>query len=104
VTHCRRIMLEELQRRNFSPTTIRSYLYAVERFARHFKCRPDRLHHTHLRSYQASLLRTEQLQPKTVRLHVSALRFLREDVEASLSPRRHAVPDGAPASAVDPEC
>jgi len=74
VTHCRRIMLEELQRRNFSPTTIRSYLYAVERFARHFKCRPDRLNHTHLRSYQAHLLRTGQLQPKTVRLHVSALR------------------------------
>ena len=48
-------MLEELQRRNFSPTTIRSYLYAVERFARHFKCRPDRLNHTHLRSYQAHL-------------------------------------------------
>jgi integrase/recombinase XerD len=75
VTHCRRIMLEELQRRNFSPTTIRSDLYAVERFARHFKCRPDRLNHTHLRSYQAHLLRTGQLQPKTVRLHVSALRF-----------------------------
>lgn len=75
MTHCRRIMLEELQRRNFSPTTIRSYLYAVERFARHFKCRPDRLNHTHLRSYQAYLLRTGQLQPKTVRLHVSALRF-----------------------------
>jgi integrase/recombinase XerD len=75
VTHCRRIMLEELQRRNFSPTTIRSYLYAVERFARHFRCRPDRLNHTHLRSYQAYLLRTGQLQPKTVRLHVSALRF-----------------------------
>jgi site-specific recombinase XerD len=68
-------MLEELQRRNFSPTTIRSYLYAVERFARHFKCRPDRLNHTHLRSYQAHLLRTGPLQPKTVRLHVSALRF-----------------------------
>jgi site-specific recombinase XerD len=68
-------MLEELQRRNFSPTTVRSYLYAVERFARHFKCRPDRLNHTHLRSYQAYLLRTGQLQPKTVRLHVSALRF-----------------------------
>jgi integrase/recombinase XerD len=75
VTHCRQIMLEELQRRNFSPTTIRSYLHAVERFARHFKCRPDRLNHTHLRSYQAYLLRTGQLQPKTVRLHVSALRF-----------------------------
>ena len=47
----------------------------MERFARHFKCRPDRLNHTHLRSYQAYLLRTGQLQPKTVRLHVSALRF-----------------------------
>jgi site-specific recombinase XerD len=68
-------MLEELQRRNFAPTTVRSYLYAVERFARHFKCRPDRLNQTHLRSYQAHLLRTGQLQPKTVRLHVSALRF-----------------------------
>jgi site-specific recombinase XerD len=68
-------MLEELQRRNFSPTTVRSYLYAVERFARHFKCRPDRLNQTHLRSYQLHLLRTGQLQPKTVRLHVSALRF-----------------------------
>src|SRR4029079_8227461 len=75
VTHCRQMMLEELQRRNFSPTTVRSYLSAVERFARHFKCRPDRLNQTHLRSYQAYLLRTGQLQPKTVRLHVSALRF-----------------------------
>ena len=75
MTHCRRIMLEELQRRNFAPTTVRSYLYAVERFARHFKCRPDRLNQTHLRSYQASLLRTGQLTPRTVRLHVAALRF-----------------------------
>ena len=75
MTHCRRIMLEELQRRNFAPTTVRSYLYAVERFARHFGCRPDRLNQTHLRSYQAYLLRTGQLTPRTVRLHVAALRF-----------------------------
>jgi integrase len=47
----------------------------VERFARHFKCRPDRLNQTHLRSYQPHLLRTGQLQPKTVRLHLSARRF-----------------------------
>lgn len=31
---------------NFSPTTIRTYLSAVERFARHFKCRPDHLNQT----------------------------------------------------------
>ena len=33
MTHCRRLMLEELQRRNFAPTTISSYLHAVEQFA-----------------------------------------------------------------------
>jgi integrase/recombinase XerD len=75
VTHCRQVMLEELQRRNFAPKTISSYLHAVEQFARHFKCRPDRLNPTHLRSYQAYLLRERKMRPLTVRLHVAALRF-----------------------------
>ncbi len=75
MTHCRQIMLEELQRRNFAPTTISTYLHAVEQFARHFKCRPDRLNHTHFRSYQAYLLHERQMRPLTVRLHVAALRF-----------------------------
>ena len=75
MTHCREIMLEELQRRNFAPTTISSYLHAVEQFARHFKCRPDRLNQTHFRSYQVYLLRERKMQPRTVRLHVAALRF-----------------------------
>jgi integrase/recombinase XerD len=75
VTHLRQTMLEELQRRNFAATTITTYLTAVEQFARHFKCRPDRLNHTHLRSYQAYLLRERKLTPRSVRLHVAALRF-----------------------------
>ena len=75
MTHCRQMMLEELQRRNFAPTTISTYLHAVEQFARHFKCRPDRLNQTHFRSYQAYLLRERKLRPLTVRLHVAALRF-----------------------------
>ena len=75
MTHCRRIMLEELQRRNFAPTTISTYLHAVEQFARHFKCRPDRLNQTHFRTYQAYLLRERKMRPLTVRLHVAALRF-----------------------------
>jgi len=36
VTHLRRIMLEELQRRNYADSTARNYLRAVEQFARHF--------------------------------------------------------------------
>jgi integrase/recombinase XerD len=75
VTHLRHVMLEELQRRNFAATTITTYLKAVEQFARYFKCRPDRLNHTHLRTYQVYLLRERKLMPHTVRLHVAALRF-----------------------------
>jgi site-specific recombinase XerD len=96
VSHCRRIMLEELQRRNFAPITVRSYLSAVERFARYFKCRPDRLNQTHLRRYHADLLRTGQLKPRTVRLHVAALRFFFvKTLKGALSRRRYAVPEGA---------
>ena len=75
MTHLRQAMLEELQRRNFAETTITSYLKAVEQFARYFKRPPDRLNHTHLRTYQAYLLRERKLMPRTVRLHVAALRF-----------------------------
>jgi predicted AAA+ superfamily ATPase len=38
--------------------TIATYLHVVEQFARHFKCRPDRLNHAHRRWYQAYLLRS----------------------------------------------
>ena len=36
MTHLRQRMLEELQRRNYSDSTIRHYLHFVEEFARHF--------------------------------------------------------------------
>lgn len=75
MTHLRHVMLEELQRRNYATTTVESYIRAVEQFARYFNRSPDRLTLTHLRTYQAYLLRERKLTPRTVRLHVSALRF-----------------------------
>jgi integrase/recombinase XerD len=75
VTHLRRAMLEELQRRNYAKNTIYYYLKAVERFAKHFHRPPDQLNHTHLREYQAYLLSERRLEPRTVKRHVSALRF-----------------------------
>ena len=75
MTHLRKIMLEELERRNYSQATIRHYLSFVERFARHFGKSPDKLGPDHLRSYQAYLLKERKLCPGTVEHHVAALRF-----------------------------
>jgi len=75
VTHLRQAMLEELHRRNYAASTIAYYVRHVEEFARFFKRAPDRLTPTHLRTYQAYLLRERKLAPRTVRLHVSAIRF-----------------------------
>ena len=43
MTHLRRKMLEELERRNYSEGTTRRYLRFVERFAQHFGKSPDKL-------------------------------------------------------------
>ena len=43
MTHLRKIMLEELQRRNYSAITTRNYLRVVADFAKHFGKSPDKL-------------------------------------------------------------
>src|SRR6266852_1055704 len=68
-------MLEELQRRHYSEATIRYYIRAVERFAQHFRCSPDRLGPRHIREYQAQLFTKRKLSPGTVTNHLCALRF-----------------------------
>jgi integrase/recombinase XerD len=75
MTALRKRMLEELQRRNYSPTTIRCYLRVVEDFARHFGTRPDRLTQQHMREYQLHLILGRKLEASTVGLHIAALRF-----------------------------
>jgi len=62
VTHLRQAMLDELQRRNYATTTVQYYIQAVERFAKHFHRSPDQLNQTHLREYQAYLLRDHKLE------------------------------------------
>ena len=75
MTRLRKIMLEELQRRNFSGATIRSYIGAVERFSRFFGKPPDKLGPEHIRQWQAHLLHKRGLAPGTVVAQVAALRF-----------------------------
>src|SRR5262245_54445201 len=69
------MMLEELQRRNYSESTIRGYVRAVRQFAQHFGKSPDKLGPSELRSYQAYLLRERKLAVGSVVARVAALRF-----------------------------
>jgi integrase/recombinase XerD len=75
VTHLRKMMLEELQRRNYSENTTRCYIRTVEDFARRFKCSPDHLGPEHIREYQAELFKKRKLSPGTVAQRLAALRF-----------------------------
>jgi len=75
VTHLRKMMLEELQRRNYSENTTRCYLRTVEDFARRFRCSPDHLGPEHIREYQAELFEKLKLSPSTVTQRLAALRF-----------------------------
>jgi integrase/recombinase XerD len=75
VTRLRKMMLEELQHRNFSEDTIRHYIRTVEDFARHFNCPPDRLGLRHIREYQAELFQKRKLSAGSVTYCLAALRF-----------------------------
>ena len=74
MTHLRKMMLDELQLRNYAQNTIRHYVRTVEDFARRFNCSPDRLGPRHVREYQAELFRKGK-SAGTVRQRLAALRF-----------------------------
>jgi integrase/recombinase XerD len=66
VTDLRKLMLEELERRNYAASTTVAYLRAVQEFARYFNRSPDQLGPDHIRQYQAYLFRERKLEPNTV--------------------------------------
>src|SRR5260370_40644839 len=75
VTLLRQRMLEDLQIRHYSPTTIRLYLYAIKEFAKHFGKPPDQLGAEHIRRYQLFLTKEKKVSTSTYVLMVCALRF-----------------------------
>ncbi len=75
MTRLRKMMVEELHRRNYSQHTTRYYIRTVEDFARHFNCPPDRLGLRHIREYQAELFQKRKLSPGSVANRLAALRF-----------------------------
>ena len=76
MTSLRQRMLEDMQVRQLSPATQRSYVGAVARFARHFGRPPDSLSPKEIRTYQVYLTNERRLAPSSLIVAVSALRFL----------------------------
>ncbi len=75
MTQLRKIMLEELERRNYSRSTVRTYVRTIRDLARYFNRPPDQLGPDQLREYQAYLFRERKLAANTVNQRTAALRF-----------------------------
>jgi integrase/recombinase XerD len=76
MTPLRQRMLEDMQVRNLSPHTQRSYVEHVSRFARYFGRSPALLGPDEIRAYQLYLTNDKQLSPASIVVTVAALRFL----------------------------
>lgn len=66
---------DELVRRDYAPSTIRSYVQIVGAFRQHARTRLDRLTPADLRRYHLFLLEQRRLTPGTVVTQICALRF-----------------------------
>lgn len=75
MTHLRELMLQELQRRNYSQTTVTSYIKIVADFAKYFQRPPDQLGPDDIRAYQLHLLQERKHGVRTVGTQTAALRF-----------------------------
>jgi hypothetical protein len=64
VTRLRKLMLDELQRRNYAQNTVRSYIKAVEDFARYFGKPPERLGPEHIREFRCTCSATVSWRPQ----------------------------------------
>ena len=76
MTQLRQKMLEELQRRNYSHRTAKTYVRIIRDFAQPFHQPPDQLGPEQIRQYQSYLFQTKKLTTAMVSQYVSALRFL----------------------------
>ena len=74
MTPLRRKMREDLQIRNFAPSTQKGYLWRVGQFARHFLRSPDQLGLKEIHQYQVHLVESG-VHYGTLQQAVSALRF-----------------------------
>ena len=76
MTPLRQRFIEDMQLRNFAPTTQRSYVHYVAEFARYFNRSPEHLDLEAVRQYQLRLLEERKLSAASVNTFTSAVQFL----------------------------
>ncbi len=92
---------DELVRRDYAPSTIRSYIQIVDAFRQHTGARLDRITPAQLRRYHLFLLEERRLAVGTVVAQISALRFFcrhvlkRRDVREDLPYPKQRLPDSS---------
>jgi site-specific recombinase XerD len=69
-------MLEDLQIRNYAPTTVAAYIRSVAEFAKHFGKSPELLGSEQIREYQLYLIKEKGVSLPSYIQAVCALRFL----------------------------
>ncbi len=72
----RKRMLEDLQIRNYAPTTVAAYIRSVAEFAKHFDKSPDLLGPEQIREYQLYLIKEKGVSLSSYIQAVCGLRFL----------------------------
>ena len=75
MTQLRQMLLDELQRRNYAQSTAEAYVHALREFAGHYHLPPDRLGPKQIQDYALYMLRERGLSARTVKQHMSAIRF-----------------------------
>ena len=75
MTPLRQRMLEDLQIRNYSASTVRAYILRVAEFAKHFGKSPDQLGAEHIREYQLFLTKEKRMSQSAYIQTVCGLRF-----------------------------
>jgi len=75
VTKLRQSLRDEMVRRDYSATTIRSYVQIIDAFRQHAGARLDRITPAQLRRYHLFLLEERRLAVGTVVTQICALRF-----------------------------
>lgn len=69
-------MIEDMKVRNLALMTQQTYVHQVSMFARHFGRSPEALGPEDIRTYQVYLVKEKKLNPSSISIAVSALRFL----------------------------